>query len=136
MAGDHGRGDALNQLHLPFGLGIDKDGSFFIADINNHRLVQWKPSAAQGELVAGGKEQGNGTDQLDQPLSVLIDRMNDCMFVSDFGNRQVMRWFLQNDKQTEGKGEVILSDTSLLGLAMDDEGALYVSDIEKHQVRR
>ena len=30
VAGGHGRGEALNQLHYPYGLDINNDGSLFV----------------------------------------------------------------------------------------------------------
>ena len=136
MAGGHGQGDALNQLHFPFGFDIDDDGSLFIADMNNHRIVRWKSDATQGEIIAGARGGGYRADQLNQPLIVLIDRMNDCVIISDYRNRRVVRWFLQKNKQPNDDGEVILSGILSFGLAMDNEGSLYVSDWERHQVRR
>ena len=136
LVGSFGRGDALNQLQQPSGLDIDDDGSFFIADTDNHRIVRWRTNAKQGEIVAGGKGSGDRTDQLNRPVAVLIDRINDCLIISDAGNRRVMRWSLQKNKQNGGTGEVIISNTYSLGLAMDDEGSIYVSDVEKHEVRR
>lgn len=55
VAVGHGQSDAPNQLRSPFGLDIGDDGSLFIADAGNHRIVRWKPNARQGQVVAGGK---------------------------------------------------------------------------------
>ena len=71
MARGHGQGDAANQLHYPFGLDIDDDGALFLAEMNNHRIVRWKPNAGQSETIAGGKRRGSETDQLNQPVAVL-----------------------------------------------------------------
>ena len=136
VAGGHGQGDALNQLNYPYDLDIDDDGSVFIADMNNHRIVRWKPDATQCEIVAGGRGRGYRTYQLNQTVAVLLDRVNDCLIISDAGNQRVMRWSLQKNKQNGGKGEVIISNIRCLGLAMDGKGSLYVSDWEKDEVRR
>ena len=70
VAGGHGQGSAFNQLHFPFGLDIDDDdGSVFIADTDNHRIVRWEPGARQGEIIAGGNGRGSRTDQMDQPVA-------------------------------------------------------------------
>ena len=137
MAGGHGQGGAANQLHSPIDFDIDDDGSLFIADMLNHRIVRWKPNAKQGEVIAGGLGPGYQTGQLTSPYAVLIDRMNDCLIISDVGNRRVMRLAHFRDKQrSAGTEEEILSDIDSLGLAMDDEASLYVSDYNKHEVRR
>ena len=90
----------------------------------------------QGEIMVGDNGQGSQTDQLNQPMAVLIDRVNDCLIISDTGNRRVTRWSLQANKLNRGEGEVVLAGIYCVALAMDGEGSLYVSDFEKHQVRR
>ncbi|GAB3494039.1 hypothetical protein GCM10027341_09710 [Spirosoma knui] len=46
---------AANQLNLPSGVAIDKDGNIYVADGNNNRIQKWTPGATQGTTVAGGK---------------------------------------------------------------------------------
>ena len=53
-------------------------------------------------------------------------------FISDTGNRRVLRYYRKNDKN----GEVIISDIDCWGLAMDKNGYLYVSNRKKHEVTR
>ena len=83
--------------------------------------------------IAGGKGQGNRNDQLNQPLALIVDRNTDSFIISDGGNRRVMRWSRQ---QNDANGQVIISNILSTGLAMDDEGSFYVSDVEKDEVRR
>lgn len=135
VAGGFGRGSALNQLNYPSGFDIDENGTLFIADINNHRIMRWKRDDRQGKLIAGEKGRGNQTDQLDQPIAVLIDRMGASLIISERGNRRLMRWYLAKHKQNGG-GEVIMTNIDSLGMAMDNEGSIYVSDYERHEVRR
>ena len=136
MAGGQGQGDAVNQLHCPRGLDIDVDGSIFIADTYNHRIVRWRPHARQGEIIAGGRGPGNQPEQLNEPMTVLIDRMHNCLIISEQGNRRVTRWSLDPQRQDGERREVIISDIRCVGLAIDDEGSLYVSDYERNEVRR
>ena len=133
VAGDEVKGDGLDRLHSPYGLAVDDDGTLYISDTENHRIVAWKAGATHGDVVAGGNGQGNGLNQLNQPKAVLVDRIHDSLIVSDRGNRRVMRWSLRDNTQD---GEVLISNIVSVGLAIDDEGSLYVSDFEKHEVRR
>ena len=119
----------MNQLHRPSSLDIVDDGTLFITDWGNDRIVRWKLNAREGEIIAGGKGRENGTDPLNDPAAVLIDGKNDCLIVSEEGNRRVIRC-------SRGTNEEIISNIRSHGLAMDDEGTLYVSDFEKHEVRR
>ena len=73
-----GRGAALNQLRHPFDLDIDDDGSLFIVDTGNHRIVRWKPNATQGEIIAGGNGRGDRSDHLGR-----------CIARSDDGWRRI-----------------------------------------------
>jgi hypothetical protein len=42
VAGGNGQGSAMNQFHQPLGLFVDDDSAVYVADSENHRVVQWK----------------------------------------------------------------------------------------------
>ncbi|CAF1440019.1 unnamed protein product [Rotaria magnacalcarata] len=66
VAGGHGQGDATNQLYLPYSLFVDDNQTVVIADCANHRIIQWKNGdTTNGQVVAGGKGQGNRLNQLE-----------------------------------------------------------------------
>ena len=134
VAGGNGRGNALNQLNFPYGLDIDDDNqSIVIADWLNHRIVEWKMGASNGKVIVGGQGQGNRFDQLFGPINVLIDKETNSLFISDRGNRRVLRW---SRRQETTQGEVIVDNIHCYGLAIDHQRYLYVSDIENCEVRR
>lgn len=54
VAGGNSSGNALNQLNGPYGLCVDDELTVYVADTNNHRIVQWKAGATSGRVVAGG----------------------------------------------------------------------------------
>ncbi|CAM4967822.1 unnamed protein product, partial [Rotaria socialis] len=84
IAGGNGYGDATNQLSYPDGLFVDDDQTVVIADYNNHRIMQWKNGdTTNGQVVAGGKGQGNGLHQLSYPTDVLIDKETDSLIICD-----------------------------------------------------
>jgi sugar lactone lactonase YvrE len=111
---------------------VDDDQTIYVADYGNHRIVTWKSGATTGQVVAGGNGQGNRNDQLHSPLGVIVDKQNDCLFISDYGNKRVVQWPRQNGTS----GQTIISSVACCGLAMDNDGYLYVSDVNKHEVRR
>ncbi|CAF3413993.1 unnamed protein product [Rotaria sp. Silwood2] len=104
-----------------------------VADWGNHRIVQWKIGEKNGEIVAGGNGPGNHLNQLNCPTDVLIDKETNSLMICDRGNRRVLKWSRQ---QGTTQGEKVLENIACWGLAMDDQKCLYVSDIEKHEVRR
>ncbi|CAF0719669.1 unnamed protein product [Adineta steineri] len=132
VAGGNGEGYGNDQLSSPYSFYIDEDETMYIADFSNHRIVEWKRGAPNGEVVAGGNEAGHQDNQLNGPTSVMVDKVNDCFIISDFGNRRVIRWPRQNGTS----GQTIISNITCFGLTMDNEGHLYTSDYEKHEVRR
>ena len=134
VAGGNRNGDALNKLNGPFGLDIDDDNqSIVIADWGNHRIVEWKIGASNGEVIAGGQGRGNRLDQLYYPTDVLIDKESNSLFIADLRNRRVLQWSRHQDTT---QGEIIVDNIDCRGLAIDHQRYLYVSDTAKHEVRR
>ena len=134
VAGGNGRGNAVNQLFCPYGLDIDDDNqSIVIADWWNHRIVEWKMGAINGKVIAGGQGRGNRLDQLYYPIDVLIDKETNSLFIADRLNRQVLRWSRHQDTTQR---EVIVDNIDCVGLAIDHQRYLYVSDYVTDEVRR
>jgi hypothetical protein len=131
-AGGHGNGNQLNQVSMPCGLFIDDDQTIYVADTWNHRIVEWKRNANNGQIVAGGNEKGDRNDQLNHPAKVIIDKENDSLIICDFGNQRMVRWPRRNG----GSGEILISNIACHYLMMDNDGYFYVSDYEKHAVTR
>ncbi|CAM4948869.1 unnamed protein product [Rotaria socialis] len=133
-AGGNGQGDVTNQLYLPYGLFVDDDQTVVIADHVNHRIMQWKNGdTTNGQVVAGGKGEGNGLHQLNGPTDVLIDKETDSLIICDRWNRRVVRW---SRRSGTTEGEILINNIWCWGLAMDEQRYLYVSDSVKHEVRR
>ncbi|CAF0715386.1 unnamed protein product [Adineta steineri] len=132
IAGGNGKGNKINQLAYPHSLYMGEDQTMYIADCDNHRIIEWKRSATNSQVVAGGTGAGNQNNQLNSPRSVLVDKANDSFIISDSGNERVIRWPRQNGTS----GQTIISNITCYGLTMDNEGRLYVSDFVKHEVRR
>jgi sugar lactone lactonase YvrE len=84
-------------------------------------------------VVAGGNGKGNRTDQLNWLTDVIVDKETDSLIICDFLNRRVIRWSRRSKTK---RGETIIDNIVCQGLTMDDERFLYVSDLQKHEVRR
>jgi sugar lactone lactonase YvrE len=133
VAGGNRQGNEINQLYNPLSVCVDDDDqTVYIADYWNNRIVKWGLGATNGHIVLGGTMQKNRTDQLNCPRDVILDKENDCLFICDIGNRQVVQW----SRCTDAKPETIISDIDCYGLAMDNHGYIYASDYNKHEVRR
>ncbi|CAM4972273.1 unnamed protein product [Rotaria socialis] len=134
IAGGNGRGNGTNQLKKPYGLFVDDDQTVVIADWLNNRIMQCKNGdTTNGQVVAGGKGIGGGLHQLYCPADVLIDNETDSLIICDRGNQRVVRW---SRRSGTTQGEVLIDNIDCVGLAMDEQRYLYVSDIRKNKVRR
>ena len=134
IAGGHGKGNATNHLHYPCGLFVDDRQTVYIADYMNHRIIASKVNLGTGQLVAGDKGAGDRLDQLNEPTDVIVDPLTNTLLICDSKNRRVMRWPLRPSPLR--RGEIVIDNISCRGLRLDDQGALYVTDGEKHEVRR
>ncbi|CAF3831028.1 unnamed protein product, partial [Rotaria sp. Silwood1] len=88
--------------------------------------------ATSGQVVAGGNGQGSGDHQLNYPYDVIIDKERDSLIICDCLNERVVRWPRRNGTS----GETIISNIDCVGLTMDENGSLYVTDIGRVEVRR
>ncbi|CAF1546939.1 unnamed protein product, partial [Rotaria sp. Silwood1] len=132
VAGGNRQGNGINQLSNPWGLYVDDDQTIYVADRTNHRIVEWKRGATSGQVVAGGNGQGSGDHQLHNPRDVIIDKERDRLIICDYSNRRVVRWPRRNGTT----GETIISNIYCMGLTMDENGSLYVTDYGRDEVRR
>ncbi|CAF1476897.1 unnamed protein product [Adineta ricciae] len=131
ICGGNGEGEELYQLSNPSGIFIDKHQNIFIADFANDRIVRWKRNENRGTIVAGGSGRGNSLNQLDRPTDVIVNEQTNSIIIADYGNRRVMRWFLNTNQS-----EILIDNIDCCRLTMDKFGFVYVSDWKKHEVRR
>ncbi|CAF4569712.1 unnamed protein product, partial [Rotaria socialis] len=75
----------------------------------------------------------NGLHQLQYPTDVLIDKETDSLIIGDQNNRRVVQW---SRRSGTTKGEILIDNIACNGLAMGEQRYLYISDTEKHEVRR
>ena len=133
IAGGNGQGDELNQFCRPQGICVDHQRqSIYIVDSYNHRIVKWKLGENSGQIIAGGNGQGNRIDQLNWPTDVIIDESNACLIISDWGNRRIVRWSLENSNDKQ----ILIDNILCWGLMMNENGDLFVSDQENHAVKK
>jgi sugar lactone lactonase YvrE len=133
IAGGNGKGNQPNQFNKPIGISIDDDlQCIYIADCHNHRIVQWNYGATNGEILVGRNGCGNGFDQLNQPMDMIVDKMNNSIIVADVGNRRIIRCSGENYQNQE----ILISNIDCSRLTMDHNGNLYVSNWKKDEIRR
>jgi sugar lactone lactonase YvrE len=114
------------------GLYVDDDLTVYVADKQNHRIVEWKSGATSGQVVAGGNGIGTGAHQLYYPQDVIVDKERDSLIICDWPTQRVVRWPRWNGTS----GETIISNICCASLTMDENGSLYLTDVAKQEVRR
>ncbi|CAF0923507.1 unnamed protein product [Adineta steineri] len=121
-----------STLVYPYSVFVAEDQTIYVGDYENHTIVAWHDGETQAQIVAGGHGSGEGADQLNQPIDVIVDKERDSLLICDRGNKRVVRWPRRNGIH----GEIVLSNIGCWGLTMDDAGSLYVADYEKNEVIR
>ncbi|CAF0739917.1 unnamed protein product [Adineta steineri] len=134
VAGGYDEGNRTNQLDAPVSVYVDDDnGSIYISDTNNHRIVRWGFNSTNGEVVAGGNGDGNRTDQLNRPSDAILNKKDSSLIICDYGNHRVVKWSRQHDTTSQ---RIIIPHIVCWSLAIDNNGDLYVSDWMKGEVSR
>jgi hypothetical protein len=126
-------GHADHELYRPEGFYVNREGTLVVADSGNHRIMQWKRNASIGTMLVGGLGRGHCPKRLNRPTDVIIDESDSSLIICEWGHRRVARWFCREGIWSE---ETIAEDIACGGLAMDNDHSLYVSDVEKQEVRR
>jgi sugar lactone lactonase YvrE len=73
QCGGHGRGNALRQLLNPHGVIVDRQGTVYVSDLGNHRVMRWSPGANEGTVVVGGNGEGEQANQFNYPCGLSFD---------------------------------------------------------------
>lgn len=137
-------GPGVSQLDSPRGIDVGSDGSVYVADFGNHRVVRWANGATEGTVVAGGTA-GAGLDQLQYPYDVKVGS-DGSLYVADFGNHRVMKF--QYDANTDSfatTGSVVAGGNGAgvapnqLGnpqyIAVDSSDGVYASSAQTASVK-
>jgi poly(3-hydroxybutyrate) depolymerase/sugar lactone lactonase YvrE len=98
MAGFSGDGGAATaaQLHAPWGLAVDREGSLFIADAGNHRVRKLLPDgtittvAGVGTPGLSGDEDAATAAALNHPTGVAVDSQG-TLFIVDLRNHRIRK---------------------------------------------
>ncbi|CAF4678387.1 unnamed protein product [Rotaria sp. Silwood1] len=132
VAGSNFTGTGLHQLRNPGPIILDlRTNTLYIADNGNARIVTWQPDAQHGAIVAGDNGEGNRTDQIGWVSDMLMDPKDGSLIICDARNRRIVRW-----SQRAQEGKILIDKLYCTGLALDDQGLLYISEHDNHRVTR
>jgi sugar lactone lactonase YvrE len=151
FSGDHGVATSAS-LSAPFGVAVDKAGSFYIADTSNHRVRKVDTSGMITTVAGNGTEGFSGDGgaatraSLNFPTGVTVDRAGN-LFITDQSNHRIRKVTTGGAITTvAGNGDAGFSgdhaaatSASLnlpIGTAVDAAGTLYIADTSNHRIRR
>ena len=132
VAGDGTAGASTTLLNTPWGMAVAADGTLFVVDSMNNRVMRFREGSLVGTMVAGTGGSGSGLNELSQPSSVAVDAQLN-LYVLDMYNRRVMLWPNNSSTGTRVAGTGSSANTptgfgDAYGLAVDLAGNVYISD--------
>ncbi|CAF1418384.1 unnamed protein product [Adineta ricciae] len=133
IAGGKNYKSTTNELYCPRGLCMSRDNqAIVIADTLNHRIMLINRRTKSLQILVDKNRNGYRYDSLSEPSNVICDTESKQLIISDYKNRRVLRWSPRNSAELQ----IIKDNIECRGLAMDNEGSLYISDTKRHEVRR
>lgn len=88
-------GNGFSEFDTPTALALDDDGTMYILDSGNFRVVKWIPNQPLGFTVAGGRGTGATLDRIGTSYAVTLDAQSN-VYVSDWTNHRVTMWLVGN----------------------------------------
>ncbi|UJR18083.1 hypothetical protein I4U23_004983 [Adineta vaga] len=95
VAGGNGIGSGSNQLNGPCGIYLSKqNGTLYIADTNNNRIVRWYPECSEGVTIAGASNGTNGASPflLKTSITLTMDKDEKYLYVADRANNRIQKF--------------------------------------------
>ena len=138
--GNGSQGSALNALMGPLGLARDRNGSIYVADYLNSRVMKYQQGSLLGTIVAGTGAPGNSLTEMNRPIDVHVDALNN-IYITDSNNNRVMLWRENSSighlvAGTGDSGAALNRFSVPAGVTVDSQGNIYVSDFSNHRVMK
>ncbi|CAF1096845.1 unnamed protein product [Adineta steineri] len=140
VAGKTGNpGSDLHQLHSPQAIWVDSENNLYIADLSNHRIVK-RLSQSSVVVIAGGNGQGNLPNQLNDPVGLYFDELNNDLYISNYLGHSITKWkigelqgtFIAGRVGENGTSSILLNHPSTV--ALDKNGNMYIADTYNHRI--
>jgi len=134
--GDCQAGGCTNsEFYLPSGIASATDGSIYVVDGVNYRIVKSTATGASPSVFGSAGTSGNGN--LNYPLADAVDGSGN-IYVADSGNNRIQKFTSAGTFVltwgSSGSGNSQFSEPS--GIAVDGSGNVYVSDRGNNRVQK
>ena len=122
----------MTNINCPRGVYVNHKQTIFVVDSGHDRVMKYTDDGRKARRI-GSKNVSKGEyDRLDRPSTMIQDIKSNNLIICDRGHRRVLRW----NQKTGAYTQIIKENIACFGVTMDHEGFLYVSDTDKHEVRR
>ena len=88
-------GSARSLLYYPTAISVLSNGSMYIMDSSNYRVLKWQVGEPLGYIVAGGGGNGAQMNQIGASYQLFIDNQYN-VYVSENSNHRVTKWSNSN----------------------------------------
>lgn len=90
-----GGGKGYSELSSPSDICVDQNGTMYILDAGNNRVVKWLRDEPLGFTVAGGHGLGSASNQIGDSRGLYVDNEGN-IYISEYGNHRVSKWYKGN----------------------------------------
>lgn len=90
-----GGGSGYSEFNNPSSIFIDLNGTMYILDRDNFRVVRWLPNEPLGFTVAGGRGLGTTSDKIGTSYGIYLDDQSN-IYISENTNHRVSKWLNGN----------------------------------------
>ena len=122
------------------GISVDNNGSVYVVDSGNHRMMKWAPGALVGSIVAGGNGYGNAANQLASPSGLFLEVGTLTVWIADTNNHRIVKWSSPSVGVvvcgSYGSGSNHFNYPSDLFVDVNTSNTLYVADTYNHRIQR
>lgn len=88
-------GSSRSELYYPSAISVTENGTMFILDNYNQRVLRWQAGDQMGVIVAGGNGLGAAYTQMGYSASLFIDSQLN-IYLSEYSNHRITLWSAGN----------------------------------------
>ncbi len=88
-------GSSRAQLYNPYAIYVTPNGTMYILDTSNYRVLKWTVGDPLGYIIVGGNGNGAAFTQIGTSYAIFVDNQFN-IYVSESSNNRVTKWLVTN----------------------------------------